>query len=317
MHSKSPNPFDEQGLLAGGTTAKTPARAQALDPQAVRRHRRRLGGAEASPWLHEEVARRMAERLSYIKMQPQRILQWSPFLGGGSAELAQAYPQAQQVLVESEPELQARSTALHKKPWWQAWKSAAAAKVLSPQELAGQQFQLLWANMDLHSHSDLPQILSLWNASLDVDGFVMFSCLGPDSFVELRRIFETRAWGRAGPEWWDMHDIGDLLVQAGFGDPVMDQERIQLTWADPKSLLKDLRALGGNIAPARFAGCRGKTWHQELLQALESLRAADGRLKLSVEIVYGHAFKPPPRLRVSAETSVTLDQMRAMLRKTS
>jgi len=317
MHSKTPYPLDEHGLLAGGTTAKTPARAQALDPMAVRRHRRRLSRAEASPWLHAEVARRMAERLSYIKLQPRQILQWSPFLGAGGAELAQAYPQALHCLVESEPELLARSTALHKKPWWQAWKSASAVQVIAPEDLAGQQFQLLWANMDLHSHADLPQILSLWNASLAVDGFVMFSCLGPDSFVELRRIFATRGWGSAGPEWWDMHDIGDLLVQAGFGDPVMDQERIQLTWADPQSLLKDLRAVGGNIAPTRFAGCRGKSWRQELLQALDSLRGADGRLKLSVEIVYGHAFKPPPRLRVSAETSVTLDQMRAMIRKTS
>jgi malonyl-CoA O-methyltransferase len=112
-----------------------------------------------------------------------------------------------------------------------------------------------------------------------------------------------------------MHDIGDLLVGAGFADPVMDQERIQLTWAQADDLLKDLRLLGGNVAPERFVGCRGKTWHQKLLQALETLRRPDGRLHLSLEIVYGHAFKPVPKIRVSPETSLTLEQMRAMVRR--
>jgi malonyl-CoA O-methyltransferase len=111
-----------------------------------------------------------------------------------------------------------------------------------------------------------------------------------------------------------MHDVGDMLVHAGFADPVMDQERIDLTWGDPAKALADLRALGGNLSPLRHAGLRGRAWRARLLEALESLRGADGRLHLSLELVYGHAFKPAPRLTVSGETRVSLDQMRNMVR---
>ncbi|MDC8784163.1 methyltransferase domain-containing protein [Roseateles koreensis] len=291
-------------------------RPQAVDAVAVARQMRRLALADGPPWLHQEVARRMAERLSIIKMQPQSVLQWSAFLGGGGEALAQIYPRAQQVCVEPAPALLARSQAVHKTPWWQPWAAGRAARVVAPDEVPDESFELLWANMALHACTDLPQILQQWHRGLARDGFVMFSCLGPDSFLELRQLYRTQGWARPGPDWWDMHDIGDLLVQAGFADPVMDQERLTLTWADPQTLLKDLRAMGGNIAPSRFSGCRGRFWHQALLRTLEQLRGPDGRLRLTLEIVYGHAFKPEPKIRVSAETTLSLDQMRAMIQKT-
>ena len=291
------------------------ARPQHLDPLAVLRHARRLAQAPAEPWLHAEVAQRMVERLSIIKLQPRRVLRWSDFLGGGGAALAAAYPDAEQVCVEWSPPLLERSRQEQKRGWWDALRRKAEVQVLAPQDVVNAQFELVWANMCLHSSSDLPGTLAAWSAALAVDGFVMFSCIGPDSLVELRPLYAAQGWGRPAPAWWDMHDVGDLMAEAGFADPVMDQERISLTWADAESLLKDLRALGGNLAPERFAGCRGKTWHRQLLDALEGLRASDGRLHLSLELVFGHAFKSVPKPRLSAETSVSLEQMRAMVRR--
>jgi len=96
---------------------------------------------------------------------------------------------------------------------------------------------------------------------------------------------------------------------------VVDQERLRLTWADAGSLLADLRALGGNLAPARFAGLRGRRWHADLVAQLETLRGSDGRLGLTLELVFGHAFKAAPRLTMAAETHVSVDAMRASLRK--
>ncbi len=269
------------------------------------------------PWLHQEVAQRMAERLSLIKLQPKQILQWQGLLGGGAKALAEAYPQAEHCHVELTADARARSQALHKRGWWQALRGDAPVRVEAPEALKPGQAELVWANMGLHASPDLMQTLRSWHAALAVDGFVMFSCLGPDSFKELRAIYAQQSWGPSAPQWWDMHDIGDLMVEAGFADPVMDQERLNLTWADPESLLKDLRALGGNYAPQRFASCRGRSWRAALLAALEGLRDADGRLRLSLELVYGHAFKPTPKIRMSAETSLSLEQMRAMVRRSS
>ena len=174
--------------------------------------------------------------------------------------------------------------------------------------------QLAWSNMELHAEADKPELVKRWHTGLAVEGCLMFSCLGPDSFIELRPIFAREGWGPPAPDWVDMHDLGDLLVHAGFADPVMDQEHLRLTWGSPQDLLRDLRALGGNLAPARLRGLRTTAWRERLMHALESLRGADGRLSLSIELVYGHAFKPQPKVKVAATTEVSLDQMRAMVR---
>jgi malonyl-CoA O-methyltransferase len=111
-----------------------------------------------------------------------------------------------------------------------------------------------------------------------------------------------------------MHDIGDQLVHAGFADPVMDQEHLSLSWATPEALLAELRTLGANTDPARHAGLRTPRWRARLADALRGLAGADGRLHLSFEIVYGHAFNPPPRAKLAPQTEVSLDAMRAMVR---
>ena len=257
----------------------------------------------------------MVERLAVIKLQPSRVLQWPGFLGASHELLKQTYPQAEQVCVEELPELAARSRQQHERNWLARMTRQAEVAVITPAEVATASAQLLWSHLDLHAHADLPGLISQWHRSIEVEGFVMFSCFGPDSFRELRALHAREGFGPAGPEWWDMHDIGDLMVQAGFADPVMDQERITLTWGEVEDLLRDLRAIGGNLAPARFAGLRSRAWRARYVETLESLRNADGRIALTLELVQGHAFKPRPKLKVAAQTEVSLDHMREMLKK--
>ncbi len=175
---------------------------------------------------------------------------------------------------------------------------------------------MLWANMALHMVADPQALLSRWREALAVDGFLMFSCFGPDTLRELRALYRAQGWPAPSHEFTDMHDWGDMLVQAGFAEPVMDMERIELTFETPQRLLQELRELGRNLHPERFAGLRGQGWHQRLHTALLQLAdpAQDGRLKLTFEIIYGHAFKPTPRIAVAAETTLSLEAMRASLR---
>ena len=116
-----------------------------------------------------------------------------------------------------------------------------------------------------------------------------------------------------------MHDLGDALVHAGFRDPVMDMEQLTLTWESAEALLAELRTLGRNTAPQRFAGLRTPRWHETMRQCLaEGLRspqAPDGRLHLRFEIVYGHALRAAPRVPVAAETQVSVDTLRTMARQ--
>ncbi len=165
--------------------------------------------------------------------------------------------------------------------------------------------QLVWSNMALHSRADPQALLAQWHAALATDGFLMFSCLGPDSASKLHGIYRDSGWGEAGSAFTDMHDWGDMLVAAGFAEPVMDMERITLSWSGAAQLLAELRGLGRNLHPARFAGLRTPAWHAKLEQALAQRlgdATADGRLTLDFEIVYGHAFKPAPRRPAGART---------------
>lgn len=290
-----------------------PQGAAQIDEAAARHQGRRLARQHPQPsWLHQEVAQRMLERLPVIKLQPQRVLQSQALLGGGDEGLRQLYPKARQAWWESDEALRALAQQRLKRSLWQSLTGGANAT--SPEQPEPGWAQLLWANMGLHGVADKPALLARWHAALAVDGFLMFSCLGPDSFMELRPLYAREGWGEPAPAWVDMHDLGDMLVHAGFADPVMDQEHLRLTWGSPEDLLRDLRALGGNLAARRFAGLRTPRWRDRLLAGLESLRGTDGRLGLSVELVYGHAFKPQPRVKLAAQTEVSLDQMRAMVR---
>ena len=284
--------------------------AREVDRAALLRLQQRQALAAESPWLHGEVARRMAERLPIMKLVPSVVIDgWSR--SGASAELLRAaYPKAQHVRVEPAAVLQQPKAAT---PWWSThrWR---ANEALAEREVLEAQAQLLWANMMLHAVPDPGALLAQWRRALSMDGFVMFSTLGPDTLKTLRETYREAGWGSAHASFVDMHDLGDMLVRAGFADPVMDQEMLRLTWATPASLLAELRGLGLNADPARTAGLRTPRWRARLEAALAERASPDGRIALEFEIVYGHAFNPPPRVAVSGETRLSAADLQRMAR---
>ena len=270
-----------------------------------------------SPWLNEEVGRRMEDRLQWIRLQPKSWIDWSPVSGGlqTHALLRKRYPQAQCHVLESSPERTRLARQALQSPWWMRWWGSAGVTFGEPATASA---DMLWANMALHTSDDPNALLQKWHQLLAVDGFLMFSCLGPDTLRELAAVYQSQGWPPASHEFTDMHDWGDMLVQAGFAEPVMDMERITLTYANADSLLGECRMLGRNLHQKRFAGLRGKRWLSEFKAALLGLAKTDGqgRLTLTVEVIYGHALKPLPRLKVQSESSVSLEDMKAILGKT-
>lgn len=238
--------------------------------------------APATPWLHDEVGRRMAERLDYIKLPTKAWTNWSWQRGG----------------VPKHPAM--------KTSFWQKFASSAFRL---PADLSQ---DLIWSNMQLHMEASPKRMIEAWHAALKTDGFVMFSLLGPDTLIELRSAYQRRGWPAPLHTLTDMHDWGDRLVQHGFAEPVMDMERLTLTFASPQRALQELRELGRNLNPARVT--RGKAWRLELLAALEECRGSDGQIALTFELIYGHAIKPKPRVKLSSSASVSLANMREMLK---
>jgi malonyl-CoA O-methyltransferase len=290
--------------MSDGTTAR------AIDGAALRRVQQRQALAAEPPWLHGEVARRMAERLAVFKLVPAVIVDWWSRSGASSELLRAACPKAQLIRVEPLAALQQPAAPA---PWWRVprWRMG---KPLADNAVADGQAQLLWANMMLHAVADPGALLAQWRKALSMQGFVMFSTLGPDTLKTLREVYREAGWGACHAPFVDMHDLGDMLVRAGFADPVMDQEMLRLTWATPDALLTELRGLGSNADPSRCAGLRTPRWRARLEAALAERAGADGRIPLEFEIVYGHAFNPPPRLAVAGETRLSAADLQRMAR---
>ena len=279
----------------------------------------RLARAPSAPWLHQEVARRMAERLPVILQAPERWLDWWGFTGAGADAVRAVWPQSLRSVAEPTPALQQRSRAALQAPWW-AWgqrRQDAAQPVWLVPEVPVGQAQMLWANLCLHASTDPVVTLAAWHRALSVDGFVMFSSFGPDTLKELRALYAEMGWPAPHPPYTDMHDLGDMLVHGGFADPVMDQETIVLTWSSPETLLAELRGLGGHLGAQRHTGLRTPRWRDRLLQALAQRADAQGRIALTFELVYGHAYKPAPRAARGELATVSLDALRAKLPKRS
>ena len=300
-------------LMSANSSLKKSELLPPLDPAAAKRWER-LAAQSPAAWLHDEVAKRMAQRLVLMRSQPTHWAHWQPSLGGWASQaiVSQQYPQARCTVVESEAPLLSQARQKLTPPWWNRWRNRLPAFASSLDQPA----QMVWANMGLHMQARPQALMAQWHAALAPEGFVMFSCLGPDTLRSLKGIYSQQAWPPAAHDFTDMHDWGDMLLEAGFAQPVMDMEHITLTYPDAPSLLAELRTLGRNLHPDRFSGLRGKSWlaslHQVLAQGLISPQTS-GRLALNFEVIYGHAFKAKAKAFSSDKTHISVEDLRPQL----
>ncbi len=167
---------------------------------------------------------------------------------------------------------------------------------------------LLWSNLVATAWPDPLDLAPLWHAGVKADGYVMFTSLGPDTAQEVIAILRDEGTAANTRNLVDMHDWGDALVQAGFSDPVMDMEKITLTYREPAQALRELAAL----LPTRplRAGLISRAQHQKRIALLEKQRNAQGLITITLEVIYGHAFKVR---REEKSAGTTVDALRATL----
>jgi len=152
--------------------------------------------------------------------------------------------------------------------------------------------------------NEAPRVFSEFRRVLRVGGLLMFTTFGPDTLLELRSAFAGVDRATHVHRFVDMHDLGDMLVHAGFAEPVMDMERITLTYSDAGALMRDLKRTGArNASVGRPRGLTGRGRWQRMLAGIERFRR-DGRLPATFEVVYGHAWKPEPRTSEDGRTIV-------------
>ena len=270
-----------------------------IDPRHVALQFSRRGNLADAQFLYGEVARRMDERLRLVRLDPKVILDAGCGAGQQMPLLRARYPDARCIGQDHNAALIKHARKLLQAGWrdWMARVSGDATRPtwlesdLARTGLAPESVDLVWSNLALHWHPAPHDVLQEWVRVLRLNGLVFFSCFGPGTMQQLRAALTQAGLRTATPSFVDMHDFGDLLIEKGFADPVMDQEVLTLTYETADKLLQDVRALGGNPALGRRGGLVGRSWRKRLVDALEAQRQPDGKLHLTIEVAYGHSWR--------------------------
>lgn len=297
--------------------AQPPKLSAPIDLQRVRSLFSRPQRVAPADFLRREISSRMFDRLELVKIAPQRLIDAGCGTGAALPLLQKTYPAAQILGVDAAlPMLQAaQQPAGRSSPLNQLLSKLLPAKAgvdllcadFADLPLGHLSVDLLWSNLALHWHPQPDRVFAEWRRVLRVNGLLMFSCFGPDSLRELRTAFAEADLAEHTLPFVDMHDFGDQLVEAGFATPVLDMETITVTYDTPQALLADVRALGGNPLATVPRGLMGRQRWQRMLAALERGRRADGKLALTFEVIYGHAFRPQARMTSSGEAIIRFD----------
>ena len=256
---------------------------------------------DAHAVLQREVCNRLFERLDFMTVQPGRVLDVGTGTGYGLLQLRSRYATAELCALDIAPAMLAAARARLQQPSWA--RRALQRLALNPSgpshlvcadmarlPLAPSSMNLVWSSLALQWAHDLEAILKDFHRVLAPGGLLMFATFGPDTLKELRAAFSAIDDAPHVNRFIDLHDIGDMLIHAGFASPVMEMDMLTLTYADLKALMRDLKGIGAhNAATTRRRGLLGKSAWARLEQAYESNRH-EGRLPATFEVIYGHAW---------------------------
>jgi malonyl-CoA O-methyltransferase len=293
-----------------------------IDLQRVRRLFASPQRIADSDFLRREIAARMHERLALVRLAPERIVDAGCGEGADIALLQARFAEASVVGIDGSFAMarHAHEARVTRQSAMQRvlgkWLPGAMPKPAEPAIVCGDfarlplpthAADLLWSNLALHWHPQPDLVFAEWRRVLRIDGLLMFSCFGPDTFKELRDAFAGADGDAHALSFVDMHDFGDMLVNVGFSTPVMDMETITVTYDTVDKLLGDIRAWGGNPLMTRSRGMLGRTAWKRVVDALQALRQPDGRIPLTYEVIYGHAFRPAPVKTAAGESIIRFD----------
>jgi malonyl-CoA O-methyltransferase len=265
-----------------------------LDPHAVRRSFDAAASTfDSAAGVHAEIRARLLERLDVVRLAPQVVVDLGAATGHATRALKDRYPSARVIGIDlsSRMLLQAR----RQQGWFRRFDLVAANAAQLP--LRTDSANLVFSNLMLQWCSEPDAVLGEIRRVLKPKGLLTFTMPGPDTLREVREAWSAVDRYPHVHRFIDMHDLGDALLRTGFAEPVMDTERLTVTYAGLDPLLLDLSRSGSrNLAHGRPRGLTGRTAGTQFRRAcLAQLR--DGVLPVTLEVVYGHAWAGQARSR--------------------
>ena len=251
----------------------------------------RRGPDSAVERLCDETAARLLDHLDPVRIQPRWVLELA-MQCSAHERLTARFPDSRVASCGLSPRAFVPTVARRDR------RAFALSASPSRLPLATGSADLAVSNLALYWLADLvPFFTEIWRV-LRPGGLIAFVTLGPGTLEELRRSWRAVDDFSHIADFIDMHDIGDSMMRAGFGDVVMDAERVTITWPDVPAFLQDLRDLGtGNPLPGRAPGLTapGKL---AALTRIHGGHLSSGRLPATIELVHGHGWKPEARAEV-------------------
>ncbi len=242
--------------------------------------------------LQREIESRLLERIEFLRHEPATVLDLGCGTGSASRALAGQFPQAGVIALDWAPAMLAKTGVAMGLVHQTTGSVNRLCADMHSLPLAARSVDLIFSNLALQWSYDLAAVFREFRRIMKADAMLVFTCFGPDTLYELKQAWRAVDDLPHVNDHPDMHDVGDVLLAAGFRDPVMDSERLMLEYPDVMSLMRELKGLGAhNVASQRIHGLTGKTRLQGMLQAYEPFRR-ENRYPASFEIVYGTAFAP-------------------------
>ena len=257
----------------------------------LRRFNRAAASFDDADFVHAATRDGLLARLKPMVVAAKSVVDLGSATGSTTRALKKRFRGARVISVDLSRNMLRKGLA---KQSWLA-KSPAIQAHATALPFADQSVDVVFANLLLPWIDDPAELFAEVARVLRKDGLLMFATLGPDSLLELRRAWQVADdYAHVNP-FLDMHDIGDAAVKAGLRDPVLDVDRMAVTYSHPDALFQDLtRVAGRNCLNGRNPALVSKARFGKVIDALEATVNGDV-LTLNLELVYGHCWGCGPR----------------------
>ncbi len=256
-----------------------------------RRFDRAASDFDAFDFVHTVTRSGLLARLEPIVIEAKTVVDLGCATGSTCKPLAKRFRRAHIIALDLSANM------LHQVRRRQSWLAkysllhANAAAI----PLADHSVDIIFANQLLPWIDDSAMLFTEVARVLRQNGLFVFASLGPDSLSELRQAWQRADVGVHVNRFPDMHDLGDAAVRAGLTDPVLDVDRLSVTYQDAGALFRDLTGCGArNSLANRNNALSGKGRFDTMTAALEQ-HHKDVPIGLDLELVYGHCWGAGPR----------------------